>query len=234
MGFKGNNLSAHHRNENSATDFKNANGGILGDSQFTFNYLLKNTGAGDGYRIILGGGVNIPSKNKLTKSPFIVVDNSYEPHRHFSMSKGTYNTISEIQIYYKQSANPVFIGGNISYEVPIAENEYYYLPQTSLKSIFSVIYKRFDKLDGSLDLSFGIESLSEEYWNDVPSPNSSALIITPSIGYLFGTKKGAIGINVQRPIFVEGSFSAYAGDMDQGTSVWQIVLSFRSMAAKLN
>ena len=79
-----------------------------------------------------------------------------------------------------------------------------------------------------------IESLSEEYWNGVPSPNSSALILTPSIGYLFSTKKGAIGINVQRPIFVEGSFSAYAGDMDQGTSVWQIVLSFRSMAAKLN
>ena len=43
MGFKGNNLSAHHRNENSATDFKNANGGILGDSRITLNYLLKNT-----------------------------------------------------------------------------------------------------------------------------------------------------------------------------------------------
>ena len=234
MGFKGNNVSVHHRNENSTTDFKNANGGILGDSRITLNYLLKNTGAGDGYRIILGGGVNIPSKNILTKSPFITVNDSYEPHRHFSMSKGTYNTISEIQIYYKQSTNPVFIGGNVSYEVPIVENEYYYLPQTSLKSIFSVIYKRFDKLDGSLDLSFGIESLSKEYWNGVPSPNSSALIITPSIGYLFSTKKGAIGINVQRPIFLEGSFSAYAGDMDQGTSVWQIILSFRSMAARLN
>ena len=150
------------------------------------------------------------------------------------MSKGTYNTISEIQIYYKQSANPVFMGGNISYEKPIAENEYYYTPQTSLKSVFSVIYKRFDKLDGSLDLSFGIESLSKEYWNGVPSPNSSALILTPSVGYLFSTKKGAIGINIQRPIFLEGSFSAYAGDMDQGTSVWQIVLSFRSMPSKLN
>ena len=68
MGFKGNNLSAHHRNENSATDFKNANGGILGDSRITLNYLLKNTGVGDGYRIILGGGVNIPSKNILTKN----------------------------------------------------------------------------------------------------------------------------------------------------------------------
>ena len=234
MGFKGNNISAHHRNENSATDFDNANGGILGDSRFTLNYLLKNTGVGDGYRVILGGGITIPSKNTLIKSPFIKINNTHEPHRHFSMSKGTYNTISEIQIYYKQSANPVFIGGNISYEKPIAENEYYYTPQTSLKSVFSVIYKRFDTLDGSLDLSFGIESLSEEYWNGVPSPNSSALILTPSVGYLFSTKKGAIGINIQRPIFLEGSFSAYAGDMDQGTSVWQIVLSFRSMASKLN
>ncbi|GIR93822.1 hypothetical protein CM15mP94_2370 [bacterium] len=41
MGFKGDNISAHHRNENSATDFDNANGGILGDSRFTLNYLLK-------------------------------------------------------------------------------------------------------------------------------------------------------------------------------------------------
>ena len=234
MGFKGNNFSVHHRNENSTTNYKNANGGILGDSQIKFNYLLKNTGVGDGYRVILGGGVNIPSKNKLTKSPFITVNDSYESHRHFSMSKGTYNTISEIQLYYKQSANPVFIGGNISYEKAIAENEYCYTPQTSLKSVLSVIYKRFDKLDGSLDFSFGIESLSKEYWNGVPSPNSSALIITPSIGYLFSTKKGAISINIQKPIFLEGSFSSYTGDMDQGTSVWQIVLSFRSMASKLN
>ena len=43
MGFKGDNISAHHRNENSATDFDNANGGILGDSRITLNYLLKNT-----------------------------------------------------------------------------------------------------------------------------------------------------------------------------------------------
>ena len=234
MDFKGDNISAHHRNDNSTTDFENANGGVLGDSRITLNYLLKNTGAGDGYRVILGGGLSIPSKNTLTKSPFIKVNNSHEPHRHFSMSKGTYNAISETQIYYKQTANPVFIGGNISYEKPIAENEYSYTPQTSLKSIFSVIYKRYDKLDGSLDFSFGIESLSKEYWNGIPSPNSSALILTPSIGYLFSTKKGAVSVTVQRPIFVEGSFSAHASDIDQGTSVWQIILSFRSMATKLN
>ena len=84
-----------------------------------------------------------------------------------------------------------------------------------------------------MDLSFGIESLSEEYWNGVPSPNSSALILTPSVGYLFSTKKEQLA-SISKDLYFEGSFSAYAGDMDQGTSVWQIVLSFRSMASKLN
>ena len=68
MDFKGDNISAHHRNDNSTTDFENANGGVLGDSRITLNYLLKNTGAGDGYRVILGGGLSIPSKNTLIKT----------------------------------------------------------------------------------------------------------------------------------------------------------------------
>jgi hypothetical protein len=149
------------------------------------------------------------------------------------MSNGTYNLISDIQFYYKRSANPVFFGGNFSIVKPITENEYFYMPRTSLKAVFSAIYKRFDKIDGSLDLSLGVESLSKEYWNGIPSPNSSALIVTPSLGYLFSTRKGVLSISLQKPIFIEGSFNINEGDLDQRTGVWQMVLSFRSMATKI-
>ena len=149
------------------------------------------------------------------------------------MSNGTYNLISDIQLYYKRSANPVFFGGNFSIEKPLSENKYSYMPRTSLKAVFSTIYKRFDKLDGALDFSLGVEYLSKEYWNDIPTPNSSALIATPSLGYLFNTKKGVLSVSLQKPIFIEGSFNINEGDLDQDTGVWQLVLSFRSMAKKI-
>lgn len=233
MNFDKDNESVHHRDEHSASDFDNAKGGILGDSRIILRYLLKNTGAGDGYRIILGSGITLPSKNNLTKSPFLKSNEAFIPHRHFSMSNGTYNIISDIQFYYKRSANPVFFGGNFSIEKPINENEYFYMPRTSLKAVFSTIYKRFDKLDGSLDLSLGVESLSKEYWNGIPSPNSSALIVTPSLGYLFSTRKGVLSISLQKPVFMKGSFNINEGDLEQSTGVWQMVLSFRSMATKI-
>ena len=233
MNFDGDNESVHHRDEHSADNFENAKGGILGDTKIIFRYLLKNTGAGDGYRIILGSGITVPSKNNLTKSPFLKSDDSYSPHRHFSMSNGTYNFISDIQLYYKRSSNPVFFGGNISIDKPLRENDYSYIPGTSLKAVFSTIYKRFDSLDGSLDFSFGIEYLSKEYWNNVPTPNSSALIVTPSLGYLFSTEKGVLSFSLQKPIFIEGSFNINESNLDQDTGVWQLVLSFRSMATKI-
>ena len=66
MGWFTDNHSIHHRSENTSSDFDNAIGGLLGDSKIILRYLWKNTGAGDGYRIIFGNGLTIPSKNMLT------------------------------------------------------------------------------------------------------------------------------------------------------------------------
>ena len=228
MDWFGTNHSVHHRDEGSNKDFINANGGILGDSRIIARYLMKNTGAGDGYRIIIGGGIVIPSKNTLTINPFLTTDEEYPPpHRHFSMSNGTYNLITDLQVYYKRSSNPVFYGGSLSFEKPFDENDYLYLPPTKIEAVFSTIYKRFDSLDGSIDLSVGVQSLSQTYWNNEPSPNSEAFVITPSFSYLFNLKKGAISIGLQKPIFITGSFSGNEGDIDQKTKVWQFVLSYR-------
>ncbi len=233
MDWFGNNQSVHHRDEHTGNNFDNAIGGLFGDSKIILRYLLKNTGAGDGYRIILGSGVIIPSNNTLTINPFLKTEeDKYLPHRHFSLSDGTYNSISDIQIFYKRSSNPVFFGGSLSINKPFKQNEYSYLPPTSVKLTLSTIYKRFDSLDGSLDLSIGMQSLSKAYWDNIPAPNSEAFIVTPSLSYLFNLKKGALSISIQKPIFISGSFAGNEGDIDQKTEVWQLVLSYRSIALK--
>lgn len=229
MDWFGTNQSIHHRDEYTNSDFSNANGGILGDSKIVLRYLHKNTGAGDGYRIIFGGGIVIPSKNTITINPFKKTDGEYSPHRHFSISNGTYNYISDLQIFYKRSSNPVFFGGSFTFEKPFEQNEYSYLPPTVINAIFSTIYKRFDSLDGSIDFSIGMQQLSQAYWGNDPAPNSAALVLTPSLSYLFSLKKGALSIGIQKPIFISGSFAGNEGDIEQKTKVWQLIISYRSI-----
>ena len=139
------------------------------------------------------------------------------------------NYTSDIQVYYKRSANPVFYGGSLSIERPVGENEYLYLPPTKIDAVLSTIYKRCDSLDGSIDLSIGVQTLSQAYWYNEPSPNSEALVITPSFNYLFNLKKGALSIGIQKPFFIKGSFSGNEGDIKQRVKVWQLVLSYRSL-----
>ena len=228
MDWFGHNHSIHHRDENTNSDFDNAIGGLLGDSKIILRYLWKNTGAGDGYRIIFGNGLTIPSKNMLTINPFKKVDNEHLPHRHFSMSNGTYNFISDVQLFYKRSSNPVFFGGILILEKPIKENAYMFIPGTTIDLVLSAAYKRYDKLDGSIDLSVGIQYLSQSCWGNEPSPNSESIMITPSISYLFNLKKGALSIGLQTPFFIDGSFAGNEGDIDQDIKVLQMVLSYRS------
>ena len=66
--------SIHHRTESSLTNYKNAQGSILGDTDILLRYLLKNAGDGDGVRIFLGGGLTIPSRSVLTSDPFFLKD----------------------------------------------------------------------------------------------------------------------------------------------------------------
>lgn len=228
MGWFTDNHSIHHRSENTSSDFDNAIGGLLGDSKIILRYLWKNTGAGDGYRIIFGNGLTIPSKNMLTINPFKKIDNEYLAHRHFSMTFGTYNFISDVQLFYKRSSNPVFFGGILILEKPIKENAYMFIPGTKIDLVLSAAYKRYDKLDGSIDLSVGMQYLSQSYWENEPSPNSKSIMITPSISYLFNLKKGALSIGLQTPFFIDGSFAGNEGDIDQDVKVLQMVLSYRS------
>ena len=121
-------ITPHHRDEGSDSDFdNNAVGGILGDSRIMLRFLALNAGKGPGLRLFSGVGIGIPSKNQLTKSPFLKnEDGIYDEHRHFSMSEGIYKAIFETQFFVKRMKNPVFAGGTFSIEQPLEESEYGY------------------------------------------------------------------------------------------------------------
>lgn len=232
MKWKEANSSIHHRTEASSSDFNNAHGGILGDSKVILRYLLKNTGLGNGLRIYGGGGFTIPSNNQLTSDPFFLNGDEVKEHRHFSLSNGTYNYNIEAQVYYKQNVNPTFYGGFFILEKPIAESKYGFLPPTNINLVLSMIYKRFDNIDSSIGYGINILHSSQGYWNNLEAPNTKSTSISPSISFLFGTRIGAIALNLQKPIFLDGAFASNEGDMEQGSNIWQFSISLRGIASK--
>ena len=232
MNWNQSNVSIHHRTESSSSDFHNANGGILGDSKVMIRYLIKNQGMGTGFRIYSGGGITIPSNNQLTSDPYFLNNDEVKEHRHFSLSNGTYNYNIETQIYYKRLSNPTFLGGFIILERPFSESKYGYLPPVNLNIALSMIYKRFDNIDSSMGYGLNILHTTQGYWNNLEAPNTKSTSISPSISFLFGSKFGAIALNLQKPIFIDGAFASNEGDMDQGSNIWRFSISLRGMPSK--
>ena len=232
MNWNQSNVSIHHRTESSSSDFHNANGGILGDSKIMIRYLIKNQGIGTGFRVYTGGGITIPSNNQLTSDPYFLKNDEVNEHRHFSLSNGTFNYNIETQIYYKKLTNPTFLGGFIILERPLSESKYDYLPPTNLNIALSMIYKRFDNIDSSMGYGLNILHTTQGYWNNLEAPNTKSTSISPSISFLFGSKFGAIALNLQKPIFIDGAFASNEGDMDQGSNIWRFSFSLRGMPSK--
>ena len=227
MNWNVSDASIHHRTETSLSEFDNANGSVLGDSKIILRYLVKNTGMQNGFRIYTGGGLTIPSNSVLTSDPYFLNSNTPTKHRHFSLSNGTYNYIFESQVYYKRNINPTFYGGFLIIEKPFTKSEYGYLPPTTTSLSLSAIYKRFDNIDSSIGYGINIMQTSQGYWNGLPAPNTKSTTVSPSITYLFSTKFGAVALNLQKPIFISGTFASNEGDIKQGSSVWQLSISFR-------
>ena len=63
-------------------------------------------------------------------------------------------------------------------------------------------------------------------------PNSESLVISPSIGYLFNTRFGAVALNLQKPFMIFGSFVQNEGDIDQRSNMWQISLALRFLSKR--
>ena len=94
--------------------------------------------------------------------------------------------------------------------------------------MLSVIYKTFDRLDSSVDLSLSLQSISHAYWDNEQISNSDAIIMTPSFGYLFNVKNGAISIGIQKPYFLEGGYGWNEDNIKETTNAWQLIIAYRS------
>ena len=229
MIWTGSKTSVHHRTESTLTNFKNAEPGMLGDTQLLIRYLAKNDGLGEGSRVILGGGLSVPSKSQLTADPFFLNGEEKGEHRHFSMSSGTYKYVLESQIFFKQPANPVFYGGFITFERALKESEHGYLPPSLLNASLSTTFKRFDAMDSSIGYGLGLLQSGKGYWNGKEEPNSGSLSLIPSVSFLVNSRFGALSFNLQKPVFIKGVFITNEGDIKQGSNIWQFAISLRKV-----
>ena len=228
MNWKSQKHSIHHRDETTLSGFDNAKGSILGDTKAVFHYVLRRTKSGSGLRVYTGAGLTIPSYSVLTSDPFFLSPDDEEvDHRHFSLSNGTYNSIIEMQVFYKRNVNPIFIGGFLTFERPMTVSEYGYLPPNITSLSFSASFMNYDQRESSFDYGLSLIHNSKGYWNDIYAPNSESLTAVPSVGYLFNSRFGVISVNLQKPIFLSGAFVGNEGDIRQKSGVWQISLSLR-------
>ena len=228
MTWDGDTTTIHHRDESTGSNFKNAEGGIMGDTRLMFRYLVFNDGQGAGKRWFLGSGLVIPSKNTLTSDPFSLGGEG-KVHRHFSISEGVYKGLLEMQYFKKQMINPVFIGGTIMAELPINKNNYGYTASQLYDLSLTVFSKLIPAISGSLGGSLIARHTTEAYWNGVAAPNSRATVITIGGGVLWDTKIGGVSLNIQKPFFVSGSFSGIEGAVEQRVDAWQVSLSYRRL-----
>ena len=65
------------------------------------------------------------------------------------------------------------------------------------------------------------------YWNGEVYPNTESNVLSPSLTYLVGLKFGSMAINIQKPMFLTGSFAGNEGEIKQRINAWQVGLTFR-------
>jgi len=228
MTWEADSTSNHHRDEGSESNFDNAIGGYIGDSKFMIRYLLFNAGRGSGVRLFFGGGLVIPSGNTLTSSPFFQ-NEEVQPHRHFSMSEGVYKAVFETQYFVKKKSNPVFVGGTFSITEPIGESEYGYKASRLIDLSFTAFTKNIKPLNGAINLSVMIRHTNKAYWNGIVSPNSESSLLIPGAGLLWNLEFATIMLNLQKPIFLKGSFAGTEAYLDEETNAWQVSLGMRKI-----
>ena len=229
------NKSTHHREEGSHSNFLNALGGYLGDTKIIFRYLLQNVGRGEGSRIIIGGGLIIPSKNTLIRSPFdLEVDEqgnlNYIEHRHFSMSEGVFKGQFELQYYYKKIKNPVFLGGTLRFMEPLSENKYGFSGSRLTELSLSALFNKKNPLKTPISTNIVFSQEKEAFWNGEAAPNSKSITITPGIGFFFDSDFASISLNIQKPYYLNSALSEDIGtDHDEEAHTWQVSISIRKI-----
>ena len=232
MGWSSDSISVHHREEGSDSNFNNAEGGILGDSKLQLKYLIFNEGRGIGSRFYIGAGIILPSKNQLTNSPFLKnKEGNYLQHRHFSMSSGLHKLNLSLQYYYKRNLNPVFFGTTFSYSKSIKDSQYGYGGSENFDISISALFNESNFITLPLSFHTTIAYTTPGYWNEILTPNSESLIITPGIGILGSIGSTSFALNIQIPIYNKGMIFPESNNnpLNNQSNGVQISLSIRSI-----
>mgnify|MGYP004298799727 CR=1 FL=1 len=245
MDWHPDSTSIHHRTECSDTDFYDeegnlqARGGILGDTQFKFRYLVKNVGKGFGDRFFIEGGLIIPSHYTLVSDPFFLDGGAIHKHRHFAVSDGTYKASFGLEFFQKRSTYPVFWGLTSKLYYPLGENDYGFLSSVNYDlSLFLLSGPPID-LDmksqsfqlNSIGLGLNIKHSDFAEWNGLEVPNSKSTAVTPMLSFTFSSlNRGTLGfsINVSDVSTFAAGDDVLAGD----TNIWGFSLSYRKSLDK--
>ena len=221
--------TSHHRDEGSHSDFDNANGGFFGDTRLLLRYLILNDGM-QGNRLFIGTGLTIPSKYRLTKSPFIVdeITEEYPEHRHFSMSEGTYQWLGELQFFRKLTPPIIFWGVSTSIAHPIAKSKEGFLSPTRLDFSLTFLTQKIKLINASLGLYIQYKYSGSAQWDGVETKNSKGSVITSGFGFIWTTQnKLGIAVNILFPKLLTGNLAMIDSQPDQKLTAYQISLGFR-------
>ena len=252
----GESLTVHHRTECSSSDYLNpynsqqiAFGGILGDTRINARYLLFNQIKGPGSRLFLGFGIDIPSSNVITESPWIKTDhdnnpstpNRYTPHRHFYLSDGAYKLNLELQFFKKRMKYPVFWGGTLAVNFPLNDSEYGFTPSkryqlTLLAMSSSRPFQKFkigNLSVSSVGMTLNIGYAGRSKWkNQGETPNSKSIMYVPGLNVLFSLKNGGgMGLSLTRGF--EHYYNENPNDIEERNDIYSISLSYRLVLDKV-
>ena len=236
MDWMGIENSDHHRDENTLSDFKNAHGSKLGDTDLLLKYLITNAGSESGSRIFLGLGLSLPATSVLTKSPYlsdIGTGEALEEHRHFSLSDGCYKINYELQYYIKSDYNhfllPSFYGLTLNYLNPLDDSEYGYNPGSSFFNVVSLLYNLNTKsvyLPKALNIGLIYTKTETTKWNGEKSPISGADLFTPNLGFNWvGESFGSVNLSIRYMNFAP----LQSDKLNNKSSAWGIALGYRKV-----
>ena len=232
MDYKGINATPHHRDEGSESNFINAIGGMRGDSRFLLRYLILNDG-NQGNRLFIGTGLTIPSKNRLTKSPFeYTLENNdqkkFNDHRHFAMSEGVYQWIGELQFFRKLTPPIIFWGISGSMTYPIKESPERYLPPTRVDLSLTFLTQKINIINAAVGIYMQYKYSGNAKWNGEITPNSKAEVLTPGFGLIWATQnKLGIAMNILFPKLLTGNLAAIESEKDQQLTSIQLSIGIR-------
>ena len=232
MDYRGIKQTPHHRDEGTESNFINAVGGMRGDFRLLFRYLILNDGM-KGNRLFIGTGLTIPSKNRLTESPFLyVLDQDgkkvFPDHRHFSMSEGNYQLLGEFQFFRKLSPPIIFWGVSSSIAHSIKESSEGFLSPTRVDFSLTFLTQKIKFINAALGIYMQYKYSGNAMWDGTISPNSKATVITPGFGLIWATRdKLGISVNFLFPKLLSGNLALIESLPDQKLTAVQISLGIR-------